>query len=56
VAQVSYAALVLASLGFGLVLPTLDVLLKALVTVLTLASVSAYLVEWVRHMSELEPR
>jgi len=56
VAQVSYAALVLASLGFGLVLPTLDVLLKALVTVLTLASVSAYLVEWFRHMSELEPR
>jgi cardiolipin synthase len=55
-AQVIYAALVLASLGFGLRLPTLDELLKIVVTVLTLASVGAYLVEWVRHMSELEPR
>ena len=55
-AQVIYAALVLASLGFGLRLPALDELLKIVVTVLTLASVSAYLVEWVRHMSELEPR
>jgi len=56
VVQVTYAALALATLGFGLVLAPLDTLLKLLVTVTTLASVGAYLVEWVRHMSELEPR
>lgn len=56
VAQVTYAALALATLGFGLQLPTLDEVLKVLVAILTLASVAAYLREWVRHMSELEPR
>ena len=56
VAQVVYAALVLAELGFGLMLTPLNGILMVLVTVLTLASVSAYLVEWVRHMSELEAR
>ena len=55
VAQVAYAALALATLGFGLVLTPLDMVLKVVVTATTLASVSAYLVEWVRHMSELEP-
>ena len=53
--QVTYAALALATLGFGLVLAPLDTILKVVVTLTTLASVSAYLVEWVRHMSELEP-
>jgi cardiolipin synthase len=56
VAQVVYAAVVLAELGFSLVLAPLNTILLALVTVLTLASVSLYLVEWLRHMSELEPR
>jgi cardiolipin synthase len=55
VAQVTYAALALATLGFGLELPLLDAALKIVVTVLTLASVAAYLVEWARHMNELEP-
>jgi cardiolipin synthase (CMP-forming) len=54
VAQVTYAALVLATLGFGLALRPLDTLLMVLVAVLTLASVGFYLVEWMRHMSELE--
>ncbi len=53
--QVTYAALALATLGFGLVLSPLDTVLKVLVTLTTLASVGAYLVEWVRHMGELEP-
>jgi len=53
--QVTYAALALATLGFGLVLAPLDVILKVVVTLTTLASVGAYLVEWVRQMSELEP-
>jgi cardiolipin synthase len=55
VVQVTYAALALATLGFGLVLAPLDTILKVLVTATTLASVGAYLVEWVRHMGELEP-
>jgi cardiolipin synthase len=55
VVQVTYAALALATLGFGLVLTPLDTILIVLVTATTLASVGAYLVEWVRHMSELEP-
>jgi len=55
VVQVTYAALALATLGFGFVLAPLDVILKVAVTLTTLASVGAYLVEWVRHMSELEP-
>jgi cardiolipin synthase len=56
VVQVTLAALALATLGFGLVLSPLDTILMGLVTVTTLASVGFYLVEWVRHMSELEPR
>lgn len=55
VVQVTYAALALATLGFGLVLAPLGTILMGLVTLTTLASVAAYLVEWVRHMSELEP-
>ena len=55
-AQVAFAALVLASLGFGFNPAPYDALLMGLVTVLTLASVSLYLVEWVRHMSTIEAK
>ncbi|MFZ5733712.1 MAG: CDP-alcohol phosphatidyltransferase family protein [Pseudomonadota bacterium] len=54
VAQVAFAALILAALGFGLSPEPFDVILMACVTVLTLLSVSLYLVEWVRHMSTIE--
>jgi len=56
VAQVAYAALVLASVGFGFKekLPPYDLILMGFVTVFTLVSVSLYLVEWVRHMSTIE--
>jgi cardiolipin synthase (CMP-forming) len=56
VAQVAFAALVLGSLGFGFALSPYDFILMGLVTVFTLASVSLYLVEWVRHMSTIEVR
>jgi cardiolipin synthase len=55
-AQVAFAALVLASLSFGFQMAPYDVILMALVTVFTLASVSLYLVEWVRHMGTIEAR
>ena len=54
VAQVAFAALVLASLGFGFNSTPYDLILMGLVTVLTLLSVSFYLVEWARHMSTIE--
>jgi cardiolipin synthase (CMP-forming) len=54
VVQVAFAALVLASLGFGFRPQPYDVILMGLVTVFTLASVSLYLVEWIRHMSTIE--
>ncbi len=54
VAQVAFAALVLASLGFGFTPQPYDAVLMGFVTVFTLASVSLYLVEWVRHMSTIE--
>jgi cardiolipin synthase len=57
VAQVAYAALVLAALGFGLQSERYDLIqmiLMGFVTVFTLVSVSLYLVEWVRHMSTIE--
>ena len=54
VAQVVYAGLVLAALGFGFVIRPFDGILMAIVTVLTLLSVSLYLVEWVRHMNTFE--
>jgi cardiolipin synthase len=56
VAQVSFAALVLASLGFGFQPHPYDAILMGMVAVLTLVSVSFYLVEWVRHMSTIEPK
>jgi cardiolipin synthase len=55
VAQVLFAGLVLAALGFNFAISPVDIVLMALVTVLTLLSVGFYLVEWVRHMSDLEP-
>ncbi len=55
VAQVSFAAMVLASLGFGFRIAPYDLILMGLVTVLTLVSVSLYLVGWMRHMSTIEP-
>ena len=56
VAQVGFAALVLASLGFGFQPRPYDLILMGFVTVFTLVSVSFYLVEWVRHMSTIEAR
>jgi cardiolipin synthase len=55
VAQVVYAGLVLFALGFGFVVTPFDIILMAIVTLLTLLSVSFYLVEWVRHMNTFEP-
>ncbi|OIQ67888.1 putative CDP-diacylglycerol--glycerol-3-phosphate 3-phosphatidyl-transferase 2 [mine drainage metagenome] len=55
-AQVAFAALVLASLGFGFKPMPYDMILMGFVTVFTLVSVSLYLVEWVRHMSTIEVR
>ena len=54
VAQVAFAALVLASLGFNFRPAPYDMILMGFVTVFTLVSVSLYLVEWVRHMSTIE--
>ena len=54
VAQVAFAALVLASLGFNFKPAPYDVILMGFVTVFTLVSVSLYLVGWVRHMSTIE--
>ena len=56
VAQVAFAALVLAALGFGFKPTPYDLILMGFVTVFTLASVSLYLIEWVRHMSTIEAR
>ena len=53
-AQVAFAALVLASLGFNFTPKPYDLILMGLVTVFTLSSVSLYLVEWIRHMSTIE--
>jgi cardiolipin synthase len=55
VAQVGFAAVVLGALGFGFQPAPYDQFLMVLVTVLTLVSVSFYLVEWTRHMSTIEP-
>lgn len=56
VAQVAFAALVLAALGFGFKSNPYDLILMGFVTVFTLVSVSLYLMEWVRHMSTIEAR
>jgi cardiolipin synthase len=51
VAQIVFACVVLGSLGFGLEARVLTIVLMGLVTALTLASVAAYVAEWVRHMN-----
>jgi cardiolipin synthase len=56
VSQVGFAALILASLGFGFAPAPYDLILMTLVTVFTLVSVALYLVEWVHHMNTIEPR
>ena len=59
VAQVAFAALVLAALAFDFQPKPYDpiyLIPMILVTIFTLVSVSLYLVEWVRHMSTIEPR
>jgi cardiolipin synthase len=56
VAQVGFAALVLAALSFGFEPTPYDMILMVLVTAFTLVSVALYLVEWVRHMNTIEPR
>ena len=55
VAQVAFAALILASPGFGFRTATYEIVLMCCVTVLTLLSVSFYLVEWARHMNAPAP-
>jgi cardiolipin synthase len=56
VAQVAFAALVLAALGFGFKPRPYDVILMGFVAIFSLVSVSLYLVEWVRHMSTIEAK
>ena len=56
VAQVAFAALVLAALAFGFKPAPYDIILMGLVTLFTLSSVSLYLVEWLRHMSTIEAK
>ena len=59
VAQVAFAALVLAALAFDFQPGPYDpiyLIPMILVTIFTVVSVSLYLVEWVRHMSTIEPR
>jgi cardiolipin synthase (CMP-forming) len=51
VAQIVFACVVLASLGFNLDVPVLSLVLMGLVAALTLLSVAAYVAEWVRHMN-----
>lgn len=55
VAQVGFAALVLAALGFGFQPWPYDAVLMGIVAVLTVLSVGLYLVDWLRHISAHEP-
>lgn len=55
-AQVAFAALVLAALAFEFDSSPYEALLMAAIAILTLVSVSFYLVEWVRHMSTIDPK
>jgi cardiolipin synthase (CMP-forming) len=56
VAQVAFAAVVLAALGFDFKVAPYDLILMGFVTVFTLVSISLYLMEWVRHMSTIDAR
>jgi len=51
VAQIAFACVVLGSLGFNFEVPVLKLILMGLVAVTTLASIAAYIAEWVRHMN-----
>ena len=55
VAQILYAGLVLAALGFGFEARPALILAMATVAGLTLASVAFYVRDWVRHMGSPEP-
>jgi len=56
VAQIFFAGLVLASLGFGWNAGTAINITMALVAVLTLLSIGFYVAEWVRHMNGVKAR
>jgi cardiolipin synthase len=51
VAQILFAAIVLAALGFGFDAGALQTILMMTVAVLTLVSIAVYTLEWVRHMN-----
>ncbi len=51
VAQIAFACVVLGTLGFAYPMPTLSLILMAVVAALTLLSVAAYVAEWVRHIN-----
>jgi cardiolipin synthase (CMP-forming) len=51
VAQIALACVVMASIGFGFDAQIAEIMLTALVAVLTLLSIAFYVVEWVRHMN-----
>jgi cardiolipin synthase len=52
VAQIVFACAVLGSLGFGIEVPLVTLVLTGLVAALTLLSVAAYVAEWARHMNK----
>jgi cardiolipin synthase len=52
-AQIVFACVLLGSLGFHLNAEPLVTLLMGVVAALTLVSIAAYLVEWVRHMNSV---
>ncbi len=54
VAQIIYACLVLASLGFGFSLGLVEPLIMGSVAILTLLSIGFYVAEWVRHIGSAE--
>jgi cardiolipin synthase len=55
-AQIVFACVLLASLGFQMPAGGLITVLMVVVAVFTLASIAAYLVEWIRHMNSVAAR
>jgi cardiolipin synthase len=53
VAQIVFACVVLGSLGFHLEARVFTLVLMGLVAALTLASIAAYLRDWIRHMNSV---
>ena len=51
-AQIVFASYKLGTLAFASELPTIDTILMVIVSVLTVASISAYLSMWLKHMTE----